>query len=213
MATLQKKKGNRLSRFFSIHDLKDPKAVTGERRAVSHNPQTTSQLPERPATAKNTSWLPPPQHARAASAQISKHQLLSPLGPPADIHMRPVGGSESSASLQISSATSSPANSRPPSGHSSHPNSPYRTTLAPPHAPHAQIPDGDSPGVSPTRLNKKKSWFAGSEKKLTKPGKEAKEEKPAAWIVGIEGQKPTYDLRPLLDAQQVGFYIATICIH
>jgi len=30
-----------------------------------------------------------------------------------------------------------------------------------------------------------------------------KEEKPAAWIVGIEGQKPAYDLSPLLSAQHV----------
>jgi hypothetical protein len=44
----------------------------------------------------------------------------------------------------------------------------------------------------------------GGEKKLTKSGKEAKEEKPAAWVVGIEGQKPAYDLRPLLNAHQVG---------
>jgi hypothetical protein len=52
-------------------------------------------------------------------------------------------------------------------------------------------------------VNKRKSWFGGSGQKLSKAGKEVKEEKPEAWIVGIEGQRPPYDVSPLLNAQQV----------
>jgi hypothetical protein len=61
-----------------------------------------------------------------------------------------------------------------------------------------------SPAASPEKaVNKRKSWFGGSGQKLSKGGKDVKEVKPDAWIVGIEGQKPAYDLLPLLSAQQV----------
>jgi hypothetical protein len=43
----------------------------------------------------------------------------------------------------------------------------------------------------------------GGEKKLTKPGKDVKETQLPAWIIGIEGKRPAYDLQPLLSAQQV----------
>ncbi|KIW04773.1 uncharacterized protein PV09_03963 [Verruconis gallopava] len=187
MATLQKKKE--------------------ERRAVSHNPQT---LPERPVTPNHTLWTPPQQqqHGRSSSVQIPKHKLLSPLAPPIDLHRKPVGSSESATSPRVSSATTSPVNSRPNTSYSSQPASPFRSTLAPHHANTLPVPTsgespGHSPGSSPTRASKRKSWFLGGEKKLTKPSKDFKEEKQTSWIAGIDGQKPAYDLRPLLNAQQV----------
>lgn len=208
MATLNpKKKGNRLSRLFSTRDVKNLNVRTEERRAVSHNPQT---LPDRTAntTAPNAPWIPPQQHARAASAQIPRHKLLSPLAPPAEVHRRPLG-SESSTSLRASSATSSPVGSRPPTGYSSQPASPYRTL--PPHhtlpvpgqSPGGLSPTGDSPTDSPTSKGKRKSWLPGGGARLTKPGKDIPQEKPPAWVVGLEATKPAYDLAPLLNAQQV----------
>lgn len=187
MATLQKKKD--------------------ERRAVSHNPQAT--LPDRTVPPPNAPWLPPQQqHARSSSAQISKNSLLHPLSPPAEIHRRPVGGSESSQSLRVSSATTSPVTSRPNTGYSSQPSSPYRNNAAS-HSSNAlnvpgASPGGLSPGASPEQknANKRRSWFGGGGAKLSKPGKGVQEEKPEAWIVGMEG-KPAYDLNPLLNAQQV----------
>ena len=215
MATLQKRKGNRLSRFFSLSESslpsnntdnklhkQNPERVTADdannRRAVSHNPQT---LPDRtaPSTAsQNAPWIPPPQqHARSSSAQIAKNGLLTPLAPPAEIHRRAVGGGTPS------SATTSPVGSRPNSGYSSQPSSPYRNQLAPQTS--LSVPGGGlSPAASPEKaVNKRKSWFGGGGQKLSKPGKgDVKEEKPAAWIVGFEG-KPAYDTAPLLSAQQV----------
>jgi hypothetical protein len=203
MATLQKRKGNRLSRFFSVSEIKDPKIVVpDERRAVSHSTQAI--LPERTAPPSNAPWVPPQQHARSSSAQIAKNNLLAPLAPPAEIHRRPVGGT--------SSATTSPNTSRPPSGYSSQPSSPYRSNLTPHSTSTLGVP-GASPAASPERVvNKRRSWFGGSGQKLSKGNKDAKEEKPPAWIVGIEGQKPAYDLNPLLSAQQVSIrriYYAT----
>lgn len=211
MATLHKKKGNRLSRFFSVSDFSrsDSKrlAKVDERRAVSHNPQAT--LPDRTVPPPNAPWLPPQQqHTRSSSAQISKNSLLHPLSPPAEIHRRPVGGSESSQSLRVSSATTSPVTSRPNTGYSSQPSSPYRNNAAS-HSSNAlnvpgASPGGLSPGASPEQknANKRRSWFGGGGAKLSKPGKGVQEEKPEAWIVGMEG-RPAYDLNPLLNAQQV----------
>ena len=208
MATLQKRKGNRLSRFFSISEpspsltttlkKQDPeRKAADDRRAVSHNPQT---LPDRtaPPSSNNTPWIPPPQqHARSSSASIAKNGLLTPLAPPAEIHRRPIGGTPSST-------TTSPVGSRPGSAYSSQPSSPYSNRPAPQAS--LGVPGGSpAQAASPEqKINKRKSWFGGSGQRLSKPGsKDVKEEKPAAWIVGIEGQKPAYDLSPLLSAQHV----------
>lgn len=200
MAILQKRNGNRLSRFFSVSDVKIPseRDKIEERRAVSHNPQSLSALPDR------TLALSTQQPARSSSAQIAHNKLL-PLAPPAEIHRRQVGGSESSTSLRVSSAATSPVGSRPPSGHSSQPSSPYGKGYTPQSSlrvPGVALPAATSPDKA---VNKRKSWFGGSGTKLSKPGKgEVKDDKPEAWIVGIEGQRPPYDVAPLLNAQQVG---------
>jgi hypothetical protein len=220
MPLTKNKSGDRLSSMLSISssDLTAPPTLTPKesRRASTHDlllPDRTSASPVVAGNAPNAPWMPP-QHQRSSSGQVRRpyNQHLAPLAPPVEIQRKPIGehfvrDGSSQPSLHPSSATSSPVNtsSRPTSMYSSQPSSPFQPT-PPPHSavePHSKLsPPGHADSGSPTTGKlKRKSWFGGN--KRSKKEEEEERKRTAAWVVGHDHQRTSYDLQPLVNAQRV----------